>query len=139
MRNRTKAREIAIQALFQMEMRGPDIERELQSFYREQAITSDVMDFAAMLIKGCWSKTKEIDEKIIDISANWDLHRMPVMDKCILRLSVYELLYEKDIPPKVSINEAIELAKKFSTENSATFVNGILDKIYTKCCKEKTG
>lgn len=132
MRNRTIARELALQALYQLDLRGDDIIDEIDSFCKKSTEKHDIYQFAIALVNGCRSHLKEIDEKISDVTEHWELRRMAIIDKNILRLGVYELLYRSDIPPKVSINEAIELAKKFSTKNSGTFVNGILDKVYTQ-------
>lgn len=132
MRNRTIARELALQALYQLDLRGDGIFDEVDTFCKKNTDKPDIYRFAILLVDGCRSHLKEIDEKISSVTEHWELHRMAIIDKNILRLGVYELLYRDDIPPKVSINEAIELAKKFSTKNSGTFVNGILDKIYTQ-------
>ena len=132
MRNRTIARELALQALYQLDLRGDDFINEIDSFCKKSTEKHDVYQFALVLVNGCRSHIKEIDETISKVTEHWELRRMAIIDKNILRLGVYELLHRDDIPPKVSINEAIELAKKFSTKNSGTFVNGILDKIYTQ-------
>lgn len=132
MRNRTIARELALQALYQIDLRGDDILDEIDTFCKESAEKPDIYQFAISLVKGCRSQVREIDEKISSVTEHWELRRMAIIDKNILRLGAYELLHRQDIPPKVSINEAIDLAKKFSTKNSGTFVNGILDKIYTQ-------
>lgn len=132
MRNRTVARELALQALYQLDLCGNEIFDEIDEFCKKSTDKEDIYKFAISLINGCRSRLKEIDDRISGVTEHWELHRMAIIDKNILRLGVYELLYRDDIPPKVSINEAIELAKKFSTRNSGTFVNGILDKIYTQ-------
>ena len=85
--------------------------------------------FAEPLIRGTLEHQAELDERIKQYAKNWDLHRMAVVDRNILRLAIYEMLYRDDIPPVVSINEAVDIAKKFSTEDSGKFVNGILDKV----------
>ncbi|MFN3466890.1 MAG: transcription antitermination factor NusB, partial [Candidatus Brocadiales bacterium] len=132
MRRRTRARELALQALYQIEVRGEEALEDALRFCTERAEDQEVSQFAVQLVEGsCRVKTR-IDEKITSVVENWELPRMATIDRCILRLSVYELLYREDIPPKVSINEAIELAKKYSTANSGTFVNGILDRVYTR-------
>ena len=135
MRKRTHSREIALQAIYQLEIRGNEVIDEIDTFCREQGKEAEISDFAIILAKGCIREMKEIDQKITNISENWDLHRMPVVDRNILRLACYELFYMNDIPPKVSINEAIDLAKKYSTEKSGLFVNGVLDKIYSTYIK----
>jgi len=132
MRNRTIARELAIKALYQLDLCGDGIISDIDTFCKESAEKTDIYSFAMSLINGCRSHIKEIDEKISSVTEHWELRRMAIIDKNILRLGVYELLHRNDIPPKVSINEAIELAKKYSTKNSGTFVNGILDKIYSR-------
>ncbi len=131
MRKRTRSREIVLQVLYQLEIRGNEVMDEVDAFCIEQGKDAEVSDFAIKLLTGCIQEIEIIDKKIIDVSANWELQRMPVVDKNILRLACYELFYMDDIPPKVSINEAIDLAKKYSTEKSGIFVNGILDKIYS--------
>ena len=85
--------------------------------------------FAEPLIRGTLEKLTELDGKIQHYAKNWDLGRMAVVDRNILRLAIYEMLYREDIPPVVSINEAVDIAKKFSTDESGRFVNGILDKV----------
>ena len=137
MRKRTKSREIAIQALYQLEIRGYSAYDELELFFLQQTFDPKIVDFARSLVDGCKKHKKEIEEKIVSISEHWDLHRMAIIDRSVLRLCVYELLYRNDIPPKVSINEAIDLAKKFSTEKSGQFVNGVLDKIYMQVKENK--
>ncbi|MDR4499712.1 MAG: transcription antitermination factor NusB [Candidatus Scalindua sp.] len=136
MRKRTQSREIALQALYQLEIRGDEILREIDSFCKNQNPDDEIWKFASLLVKGCFQVIHEIDKKIVSVSENWSLHRMPVIDKSILRLACYELFYLDDIPPKVSINEAIDLAKKYSTEKSGLFVNGILDKVYFSYLKK---
>ncbi|MCR4293047.1 MAG: transcription antitermination protein NusB, partial [Candidatus Kuenenia sp.] len=101
MRNRTIARELAIKALYQLDLLGDKAEKEIDEFCQQNAEKPDIYKFALLLVTGCRSNIKEIDEKISLSAENWDLHRMAVIDKNILRLGVYELLYRDDIPPKV--------------------------------------
>lgn len=136
MRKRTRSREIVLQVLYQLELRGNEVIDEVELFCIKQGKEAEISDFAMKLAKGCIQKIKEIDQKIIGISENWELQRMPVVDRNILRLACYELFYMDDIPPKVSINEAIDLAKKYSTEKSGLFVNGVLDKIFSLYIKD---
>ncbi len=136
MRKRTLSREIALQVLYQLEIRGDEIINEIDSFCKEQANDADISDFAITLVHGCIQIMKEIDKKISSTSEKWDLHRMPIIDRNILRMACYELLYMDDIPHKVSINEAIDLAKKYSTKKSGLFVNGVLDKVYSHYVKK---
>ena len=134
MRRRTKAREIALQALYQLHMRGEEVwQHGLREFCKEAASgDSKIIGFAMGLIEGCWEHREKIDEAIVGVLEHWTLPRVAAIDRCVLRLGVYELLFACDVPPKVAINEAIDLAKRFSTEQSGVFVNGILDKIHTQ-------
>ena len=135
MRKRTLSRELALKLLYQQDLRGEFIE-DLDTL-TDMDVGPEVDAFARQLVKGCLSCREKIDRIIEETAENWRLDRMPIIDRNILRLATYELLYRLDTPPKVAINEAIELAKKFSTENSATFVNGVLDKIYSSYAKQR--
>ncbi|MFC1587235.1 transcription antitermination factor NusB [Planctomycetota bacterium] len=140
MRNRTFARRLALQFLYQLQIRGPEVLDDLQDFLNEETDKQEVRNFARRLIAGTWENLKDLDDHIARVAHNWRLDRMAYIDLNILRLAAYELLYTEDIPPIVSINEAIELAKHFSTDKSSAFVNGILDKINLELCnKDKSG
>lgn len=130
MRKRTQAREFALQILYQLEM-NPGSRQEIQnSFWDSSPETPDeVRRFAETLVDGTLAHQQEIDEIVTRAAENWEIARMAVIDRNILRFATYELLFVEDIPPKVTINEAVNLAKKFSQEDSGKFVNGILDKI----------
>lgn len=131
MRKRTLAREYALKLLYQAEMTRRPIEVAAGQFWQEMdAVDETIRAFAQRLSLGVESRLKNIDEKISQYAANWQLKRMAVIDRNILRIGVYELLYADDIPPKVTINEAVELAKKYGDLESGKFVNGILDKIH---------
>ncbi|MDD5449226.1 MAG: transcription antitermination factor NusB [Candidatus Omnitrophica bacterium] len=131
MRKRTKAREFALQMLYQLDITKEDIRDCLNDFWgnRETEVEASVKEFAENLIVGFLDHKEEIDGLISSSAENWQLSRMAVVDRNILRMTAYELLYRQDIPPKVSINEAIEIAKKYGNEESSKFVNGVLDKI----------
>jgi len=154
MGTRREARERTIQFLFQCDVNPPaDLEAALNLFWESQraavlaeetgkatwgqkvvrppptAEETAMRLFAEPLIRGTWEHREAIDALIQQHAKNWDLRRMAVVDRNILRLAVYEMLHREDIPPVVSINEAVDIAKKFSTEDSGRFVNGILDKI----------
>jgi transcription antitermination factor NusB len=138
MRKRSQAREFALQILYQIDITGDPAEACLESFWQrdsEAVPEDDVKDFAETLVKGVFDNLKSIDEKIAGYAANWELKRMAVVDRNILRMGSYELIFLKDIPPKVSINEAVELAKKYSGLAAGKFVNGILDKIKSEANK----
>jgi transcription antitermination factor NusB len=133
-RRRTRAREVALQVLFQFDLRGGDyaqqIGRTVAELCREECQDeTDVVEFAVRLVEGTLLHRAEIDQRLQTVTRNWDLRRMANVDRNVLRMAIYELMHCSDVPPKVAINEAIELAKKFSTANSGGFVNGILDRI----------
>ena len=141
MRKRTQARECALQILYQLEMNPVPVEEVIRSFWAENSESSeDVRAFAEMLVRGSLEHREEIDRIVLKATENWQLGRMAVIDRNILRFATYELLYVDDIPRKVTINEAVDLAKKFSQEESGKFVNGVLDKInHTEKCRTATG
>ena len=129
MKKRTRSRELALQFLYQVDLRGEEMRDQLASFVRGEESDRATADFAIHLAQGTLEHLAPIDELIRAVAQNWDLERMAVIDRNVLRLATYELLYRDDIPLKVSINEAIELGKRYSTQNSGGFINGILDKI----------
>ncbi len=131
MRKRTQSREFALQILYQMDVTNDRSIDSLNVFWKtvENPVEEQVKDFTCELVKGVLENMAQIDMKIAEYATNWHIQRMAVVDRNILRLSCYELLFREDIPPKVSINEAVELAKKYSGSEAGKFVNGILDKI----------
>jgi transcription antitermination factor NusB len=130
MRKRTQARELALQLLYQLDLRGEEILPEIAAYLDDEASgDQEIRNFARDLVMGFWERRASIDQKIEEVAKNWQLRRMAAIDRNILRLATFELLYREDIPPLVTINEAIDIAKKFSTKNSGPFVNGILDNI----------
>jgi transcription antitermination protein NusB len=154
MGHRREARERAVQFLFQHDLNPPEsLEEALSHFWNSQTAeaiagekgratwgqdvpaqpptTAELATrlFADKLIRGVLESLAELDQKIQEFAQNWDLPRMAAVDRNILRLAVFEMLHRDDIPPVVSINEAVDIAKKFSTQDSGKFVNGILDKI----------
>lgn len=130
MRKRTKSRELALQFLYQADITKESSDAALEFFWQEQKDSGDIKEFASKLIKGIIANLASIDKLISKYAKNWQLKRMAVVDRNVLRLGCFELLYLDDIPAKVSINEAIELAKKYGDLESGKFVNGILDKIH---------
>lgn len=130
MRKRTLAREFALQLLYQYEMNPQPSEELFCHFWEEHANTPDeIREFAENIVQGTLQNLTKLDEVISRYTENWGLNRMAHIDRNILRFATFELLYRSDIPPKVTINEAVNVAKKFSQEDSGKFVNGILDKI----------
>ncbi|MGE4520608.1 MAG: transcription antitermination factor NusB [Desulfobacteraceae bacterium] len=124
---RRKARELALQALFYMDIRNSFSMESLKLF--KKYLSSGESDFLNLLTDGVLENKDDIDRIIEEHSSNWRLHRMSCVDRNILRLAVYELYYCLDIPYKVSINEAIDIGKKFGTRESGGFINGLLDSI----------
>ncbi len=138
MRRRTKAREYVLQMLYQVDITRGNWEDILKNFWErneQENISADLKEFSAQLLEGTVEHIKEIDVKISKYATNWQLERMAFIDRNIMRLGCFELLFRADIPPKVAINEAVELAKKYSGPESGKFVNAILDQI--KIEKEK--
>ncbi|MFA5100149.1 MAG: transcription antitermination factor NusB [Candidatus Omnitrophota bacterium] len=131
MRKRSLAREYALQILYEIDVTGDDYGAILGTFWHliEDDVTDEVKRFSAELVEMVMQHRDDIDKKISQYATNWELDRMAVVDRNVLRLGGCELLYRTDIPPKVSINEAVELAKKFSGLQAGKFVNGILDKV----------
>ena len=132
MRKRTQARVYALQILYQTDMTGDSVNAVLDQFWRDKEQEPEVRDFAIQLAKGTSKNLIEIDALIAEYSENWELDRMPAIDRSILRFATYELLYRDDIPRKVVINEAVEMAHRFSTPDSGKFINGILDKLMAR-------
>ena len=130
MRKRTRARELALQMLYQVDARGTDALDQLETFLEfEEPGEADVHEFARGLIDGTLESREEIDGLLSGAAENWKLHRMAIVDRNILRMAIYEMLRLEEIPAKVTINEAIELGKRYSTKQSGSFINGILDRI----------
>ena len=142
---RHRSRQRALQVLYQWDMTKRPMQETIHAFYDtlraegapeaaeepdDEDPPSDGRDaFMEELVNGTSAMAPDIDHRIAEKSAHWKLERMPIVDRNILRLAIYEMLHRDDIPPVVSINEAVDIAKKFSTQDSGKFVNGILDKI----------
>jgi transcription antitermination protein NusB len=127
---RTKARERALQALYQIDVAATDLDEALARFWRSfEPVEREVREMAEALVRGVAQRRREIDDAIEGVSTNWRLDRMAKVDRNVLRLAVYELQFRPDVPMKVVINEAIELGKKFGSESSGAFINGVLDRI----------
>ncbi|MEW6213655.1 MAG: transcription antitermination factor NusB [Nitrospirota bacterium] len=127
---RRKAREYALQILFQIDFTGKKIDvKYLEEFWSDKKEGADVKEFAEELVWGTINRLDEIDSMIEKVAKNWLLERMSAVDRNILRFAAYEILYRKDIPSAVTINEAIEIAKKFSSVDAAPFINGVLDRL----------
>jgi N utilization substance protein B len=137
MGNRRKSRELAMQALFYMDMGQNDSNEMLESFCDNFTPSRKALPFFLKLVKGVMQGKADIDSILERFSDNWKLSRMSCVDRNTMRVAVYELLYCHDIPSKVSINEAIDIGKKFGTKESGAFINGILDSIRMALEKEE--
>ena len=131
MRKRSKARESALQILYQIDVTGDPVDAVLNQYWHTRNRNPEVVDFANEIVKGTTEHLSEIDAIISQHSESWEISKMPIIDRNILRFAIYEILYMDDIPPRVTIDEAIDLANNFGTPNSGKFINGILDKIMT--------
>ena len=132
MRKRTQAREFAMQILYSMDVTRDDCALCLDNFWQghpDEDIESSIKEFTAVIVRGVAVNLAALDEKISQYATNWQLSRMAVVDRNILRMGTFELIFCPDIPPKVSINEAVDLAKRYSGPEAGKFVNAILDKV----------
>ncbi len=128
MRKRTQARELALQFLYEVDvLGGVEHAERLDSFLDRMTRGGEVRSFARELVVGVLEQLDELDKTIGKVAHNWRMDRMAYVDRNVLRIAAWELLFRKDIPRKVTINEAIDLVKRFGTEESGAFINGILD------------
>lgn len=131
MRKRTQARELALKILYQADITGKAVSVASEDFFANEEISEkEIIDFCNILLKGVEKNLPDIDKKISGYALNWEFKRIAIIDRNVLRLGIFELRFANDIPPKVAINEAVELAKKFGDLDSSKFVNGILDNIH---------
>lgn len=129
MGGRRLSREITLKILFQIDLANANMEEALKYAFENNKFSEEVKEFVLLLVKGVVSNLSEIDKIIINYAKNWSLERITNIDRNILRVAIYEILYLDNVPKNVSINEAIELAKKYGTKSSFSFVNGVLDNI----------
>ncbi len=147
MGQRRKSREVALQMLYQLEMTGQAPHEVIDLFYelaqeeddRKAEILESARPFAEKIVNGVYLHRDEIDRMIVDASENWRLERMSIIDRNVLRIAVFEMLYCLEIPPKVSINEAIDLGKTFGSPDSGSFINGILDHLLPEINRMRQG
>ena len=132
MGKRRKARESTLQILFQLEFDDTPPNRVVDSFWKNRKATQEIKEHCRWLVEGIVDHRDEIDRLIQSVSSNWRISRMAIVDRNVLRLAVFELMHEESLAPAIVINEAIEIAKKYSSEEGATFVNGILDAVRKK-------
>ncbi len=138
MGKRRRSRELALQVLFHLEFSSDEPEKAFDLICLNFDTRDAIKEFALRLVRGVAEKIEELDRWISTASKNWRVERMSRVDRSILRMAIYELLYLDDIPPKVSIDEAVELAKKYGNMDSGAFINGILDNIYRRI-REQNG
>jgi N utilization substance protein B len=130
MGNRRYSRELVIQFLYLTEMNEGEIESQLKAFWENNSCEEEgVQSFTEDILKDIFDHKEEIDAKLEKYSDNWTLSRMAVIDRNLLRMAASELMYSKTVPPKVAIDEAVEIAKKYGTADSPNFINGVLDRI----------
>jgi transcription antitermination protein NusB len=131
MGKRREGREVALQLLFNWDLNlreAPQV-KDLDLFWELRDVVAGVRSFATTVLNGVIANQAAIDSKIAKYTANYELKRISAVDRNILRMAIYEMLYAVDVPPIVAINEAIDIAKKFGTEESGKFVNGVLDRV----------
>ena len=130
MGKRRKAREVALQFLYQLDLHGADDPTPHETeFWQRHPVDPETHAYSESLVRGSKQQQGTIDRLLTQYAEHWDLDRMAVVDRNILRMAVYELLWEPGVPAKAAINEAIEIAKKFGTTESSRFINGVLDRI----------
>jgi len=129
MGRRRKAREETLRILFRLEFEDTQLEKTLIQYWENRKASEEIKEYSTWLVKGIISHQDKIDNIIQRVSEHWRISRMALIDRNILRMAVFELLNEENIAPAIVINEAIEIAKKYSGDKAATFVNGILDAI----------
>ncbi|MCX5863559.1 MAG: transcription antitermination factor NusB [Deltaproteobacteria bacterium] len=137
MGNRRKARELALNALFQGEMTATSAVENFPLLCENFEINKKAIPYGRELVYGITDKRDDLDAKIEESAVNWRVSRMSVLDRNIIRLAAYEMMFKEDVPPRVAIDEAIELAKRYCGEDSPGFINGILDAILKNIGKDK--
>ena len=136
MGSRRKSREAALKILYAMDVTGQTAEQALAAYFDHFAEEGEAVEFTGELVRGVGGLVEALDEKIRQASQNWRLERMARVDRNVLRLATYELLHVPSVPRRVSLNEAIELGKRYGAEDSAAFVNGSLDRIASAVTKD---
>ncbi|MBI4866712.1 MAG: transcription antitermination factor NusB [Candidatus Wallbacteria bacterium] len=136
-RKRSLARQVAMKVLFQLSLVETDISEALEYFREDLSLAEDVVLFARELVDGTASHFEEIDKLLRGYLEKWDLDRIGNVEKAILRLATFELLYRSEIPPRVTINEAVEMSKEYSSVTAGKFINGVLDRVAKSRSSEK--
>jgi len=130
---RRNARENALQVLFQIEFNSGDLDEVLEEFRQSRRVKEKEREYGEHLVRGVIDHREEIDKIIQSHSKNWRISRMDLIDRNLLRLAAFEMIYQPDLAPAIIINEAVEIAKKYGGKESATFINGILDELRREC------
>ena len=139
MRRRTLAREHALKILYQFDITKRPVEAVIESYWKaEETKDQEIITYANSLVNGVSARLEAIDQKISDYATNWQIKRMAIIDRNVMRIGLYELQHSSNIPPKVAINEAVELGKTFGGESSGKFVNGVLGTLYKEMGLEET-
>jgi len=130
---RRKARELALQILFQADVGNLPIEEAMETTLAEATdMDEEIRNYAAQLVRGVWGQRDKLDKQIQSVATNWTIERMAAIDRNLIRMALYEILYVPDVPYRVAINEAVELAKEYGTTESRRFVNGVLGALVRK-------
>lgn len=137
MGRRRKAREHTLRILFQLEFENEKLEEAVSQYWENRKTPEEIKEYSTWLVKGIAAHQEKIDRIIQSVSEHWRISRMALIDRNILRMAVFELLYEENLAPAIVINEAIEIARRYSGDEAVTFVNGILDAIRKNMDKEK--
>ena len=132
MGKRRKSREFALQVLYQLDITKQEANKALNQWKKHFSPKGEKNGFTEQIVKGVIEHSQEIDDLIERYSDNWRLGRMNIIDRNILRMAIFELLYCEEVPPKVTLNEAIDLGKRYGNQDSGSFINGILDRIQNK-------
>ena len=139
MGKRRKSRELVLKVLYQLEITNQDPQQAIARLQEHFSENEEKDDFSERIVLGVLEHCGEIDQLIEECSENWRLDRMTIIDRAILRMATFELLYCEEIPPKVALNEAIDLGKRFGSEDSGSFINGILDQILNEASRKAIG
>lgn len=132
MKVRRRARAVVLQTLYELDFTHHDLELALSARFEERPLPEAAQDFTRSLVKGVWAYRDYLDSVVAELAPEWPIDQIAAVDRNVLRIAVYELLFEPETPPKVAINEAVELAKMFGGEGSPRFVNGVLGSLVAK-------
>ena len=135
---RRRARTLALQALYEVDSSGHKVEKVLAHLLAGESLTEDNLNFASGLVKGVLENRESIDRNIRSFAPAWPIKQIPVVDRNILRLAIFEILLDNKVPVKVAINEAVELAKTFGSDNSSKFVNGVLGSVSASAARKES-